>query len=109
MNPSSIGRVGGAGGYPAIRAGIVYAACIQIAAAVISAPDDHFAASPHNCCVILSDSRRIDEGRGSPAIRAWIVSPASIDGAVASIAAPDDHFAAGPRCCMTDSRSRCVG
>ena len=46
-----VGRVGGAGGCPTIRAGIVSPAGVQIGDAIISAPDDHFAASPH-CCVI---------------------------------------------------------
>src|SRR5206468_2627177 len=43
-------RVGGAGGYPTVGGGIVSPTGVQIAAAIMSAPDDHFSASPH-CCV----------------------------------------------------------
>ena len=46
---SGIGRVGGACGCPTIRAGIVSPAGVQVVAdnITVSAPDDHFAASPH--------------------------------------------------------------
>ena len=45
MTVSAIGRVGGAGGCPAIRTGIVSPAGVQ-EAAVTTAPDDHFTAGP---------------------------------------------------------------
>ena len=66
---SGSGRVGGAGGCPTIRAGIVSPAGVQITADIISSPDDHFTASPHGC-VIASASRRVDSARGCPTIRA---------------------------------------
>ena len=47
VTASGSGRVGGAGGRPTIRAGIVSAAGVQIGWCSISAPDDHFAAGPH--------------------------------------------------------------
>ena len=43
---SAIGRVSGAGGCPTIRAGIISPAGVEIRASV-SAPHNHFAASPH--------------------------------------------------------------
>ena len=48
---SASGRVGGAGGCPTIRAGIVSPAGVQIRCAIKSTPDDHFTAGPH-CRVI---------------------------------------------------------
>src|SRR5436305_2056410 len=45
VNASTTGRVGSADSCPTIRAGIVSRACVHIHA-VISAPDDHFAATP---------------------------------------------------------------
>src|SRR5207248_11092637 len=49
VTASTSGRVGSVSRCPAIRAGVILPAGIHIAAqkAVISAPDDHFAASPH--------------------------------------------------------------
>ena len=44
---SGRGRVGGAGGCPTIRAGIVSPAGVQIVPQSASAPDDHFTAGPH--------------------------------------------------------------
>ena len=46
---SASGRASGAGGCPTVGAGVVSAACVPIAAIVMSAPDDHFAASPNSC------------------------------------------------------------
>ena len=74
---SASGRVGGAGGCPTIRAGIVSPAGVQTAAAVKSAPDDHFAAGPH-CRVTDSGSGRVGGAGGCPTIRAGIVSPAGV-------------------------------
>ena len=53
---SARGRVGGAGGCPTIRTGIVSAASVQPARAVKSAPDDHFTAAP-DCGVRQSCQR----------------------------------------------------
>ena len=75
---SGSGRVGGAGGRPTVRAGIVSPAGVQIVPTpVISAPDDHFAAGPH-CRVIRSGSGRVGGAGGCPTIRAGIVSPAGV-------------------------------
>src|SRR5204862_206300 len=89
VNVSGTGRVGGAGGCPAISAGIVSPASVQ-SAAVSSAPDDHLTASP-NCRVLVSRTGRISGGGGCPAVGARIVSPASVQLA-AVISAPDDHL-----------------
>ena len=74
---SAGGRVGGAGGCPTIRAGIVSPAGVQIADTDHSAPDDHFTASPH-CRVNVSGSGRVGGAGGRPTIRAGIVSPAGV-------------------------------
>jgi len=50
-------RIRRAGGCPTIRRGIVFATSVQIIA--LSAPDDHFTASPH-CSVPLTGTRCID-------------------------------------------------
>src|SRR5436309_9466464 len=63
---SAKGRVGSAGGYPAIGARIVSPAGVQIAAA-ISAPHDHFTAGP-DCRVKLSAVWRADNVRWSPCV-----------------------------------------
>ena len=63
----------------------------------ISAPDDHFAASP-DCRVIGSGVGRIGGAGGCPSISAGVILPAGIKSAVGVGSAPDDHFAAGPHC-----------
>src|SRR5207248_3048306 len=50
-------RVGSAGGYPTVGAGIVSPAGHQIVDTGFSTPDDHFAVGPH-CRVIISASGR---------------------------------------------------
>ena len=75
---SGSGRVGGAGGCPTIRAGIVSPAGVEIAVAVASStPDDHFTAGP-DCRVRRSASGRVGGAGGCPTVRAGIVSPASV-------------------------------
>jgi hypothetical protein len=73
------GGVGGAGGCPTVRAGVVSSAGIQPDGGGIckAAPDDHFTASP-NCREISSCGGRVGGAGGYPAIRAGIVPPASI-------------------------------
>ena len=106
---SGSGRVGGAGGCPTVRAGIVSPAGVQRAGAAInSAPDDHFTAGP-DCRVIVSASGRVGGAGGCPTIRAGIVSPAGVQIAAAVISAPDDHFTAGPDCRVMVSGSGRVG
>ena len=46
VNVSGSGRVGGAGGCPTVRAGIVSPAGVQISRCYHSAPNDHFTAGP---------------------------------------------------------------
>src|SRR5439155_27290746 len=67
VKESAKGRVGSAGGYPAIGARIVFRAGVQIAAAVPSTPHDHFAAGP-DCRVKLSAVWRADNVRWSPCV-----------------------------------------
>src|SRR4029077_19499871 len=105
------GRVGGAGGCPTIRAGIVSAAGIKKdIVRANSTPDDHFTAAPDRC-VTGSPSRRVGGAGGSPTIRAGIVSPAAVENAAvrAIKSAPDDHFTASPDCRVIVSASGCVG
>jgi len=100
---SLIGRIGGTGGCPGVRAGIVSPASVQIAAGgAKSAPDDHFTAGP-NCRVEVSRLGRISRAGGCPGVRAGIVSPAIVQPA-ASTSAPDDHLTAAPNCCVEVSR-----
>ncbi len=107
MQVSRLGRIGGTGDGPAIGAGIVSPACIHIAAAVISAPDDHLTAGPH-CRVIVSAIGRIGRAGGCPAISAGIVPPASVQIASAN-ATPYNHFTAGPDCHVTAARLGHIG
>jgi len=84
------GRIGGAGGCPTIRAGIVSPASVAAAQAT---PDDHFTAGPHRR-VIVSGTGRVGHAGGCPAIRARIVSPAGVRSW--EFSTPNDHFTAGP-------------
>ena len=96
MIDSGTGRVGGAGGYPAIGAGIVSSASIQIGS-VAAAPDDHFTTCP-NCCVRISRGWCVGGAGGCPAIGAGIVFAAGVKKRreAAVISSPDDHFTASP-------------
>src|SRR5437588_590532 len=107
------GRVGSAGCGPAVGAGIVSPAGVQIAAA-ISAPHDHFTAGP-DCRVKLSAVGRADNARWSPCVigagrrllRA--VSAAGVQIAGAAKSTPYDHLAPGPYCRVEFSASGCAG
>ena len=77
MGVSGSGRVGGAGGCPGVRAGIVSAAGVYKGAAVKSPPHDHFATGPH-CRVKLSACGRVGGADGCPGVRAGIISPAGV-------------------------------
>src|SRR5207302_2049941 len=95
LKPGS-GRVGEAGGCPTVGAGIVSTAGVQKAAAALSsAPDDHFTAAP-DACVNESRARRIGGARERPAIRAGIVPSPRIDGETTVGTAPYDHLTARP-------------
>ena len=73
---SGRGRVGSAGGCPTVGAGIVSAAGVQ-QAGDISAPDDHFTATPH-CCVTNSDRGGVGGAGGCPTVGAGIVFAAGV-------------------------------
>src|SRR5205823_641271 len=77
---SGSGRAGGAGSNPVVGAGnrqtgAVSPAGVQKAAAVISAPDNHFAAGPH-CRVKLSASGRAGGAGSCPTVGAGFLSTA---------------------------------
>ena len=66
--PAGSRRVSGAGGCPAIGAGIVPPAGVQIGSAAGNpTPDDHFTARPH-CCVTGSGTGRVGGAGGCPCI-----------------------------------------
>src|SRR5439155_23266698 len=95
---SATGRVGGAGGCPAIRAGIVSAARVKREAITSkSAPDDHFAAIP-NRGVSGSGVGRVGGAGGCPTVGNWIVSAAGAGGKSTWDSAPHDHATAGRYC-----------
>ena len=105
---SSIWRVGGAGGGPTVDSGIIAPARLDTMAVPITTPptpDDHFAAGPHYCVIVLS-IRRVGGAGGCPTIHSRIVSAAGIQILVTT---PDDHFTAGPDCCVIGASSRHVG
>ena len=77
MTVRASGRVGGAGGRPTIRGGIIFAAGVQNATSS-AAPDDHFAAGP-DCSVTVSARGRVGGASGCPTVRAGIVSPAGVE------------------------------
>src|SRR5207302_1887927 len=107
---SGRGRAGGARRCPTVGAGIVSPAGVQIATAITSAPDDHFAAGPH-CRVIVSGTGRARGAGSCPTTGGGIVSPAGVQKHLASIAAsvPDAHLAVGPHCRVIESASGRAG
>jgi hypothetical protein len=107
------GRVGGAGCCPAIRAGIISPAGVEIGAAnatSITAPDDHFSASPE-CRVKVSLSGRAGGAGGCPTVGDGIVPAAGVQPGRRGICktAPDDHFTASPDCREINSCGGRVG
>ena len=70
MTASAVGGVGGAGSCPTVRAGIISAACVCVAATYESAPDNHFMAGPD--CRVKSRSTlgSIGHGGSCPSVRA---------------------------------------
>ena len=101
------GRVSRTGRCPSICAGIISATGIENAAAVPSAPDDHFATGP-DCRVKEASRRRVSRARRGPTI-VGIVSPATVQVTFVTIPAPHDHFAAGPHCAVAVSGAGCIG
>ena len=83
--------------------GLYLPAGVQIAAS-LSAPDDHFTASPH-CRVTVSGSGRVGGAGGCPTIRVGLYLP-PVFRKLPLISAPHNHFAAGPHCRVTVS---CIG
>src|SRR6478672_10745850 len=106
MTASVIGRIAGGGSCPTICAGVVPPATVKIrhVRGVLSAPHDHFAASPY-CRGTTSCGWRVGGAGSCPSIGAGIVSPAS----VVNGSAPDNHFAASPYRRVTGSCGWCVG
>ncbi len=94
---SGLRRISGAGGYPAVGAGIISPAGIQVTGVNIeSSPGDHFTAGPYRR-MRRSWQRCIGDAGSCPGIRTGIVSPTRIKiGHLSIKASPDDHFTAGP-------------
>ena len=72
---SGSGRVGGGGRCPAIGAGIVSPAGVQIAALLSIPPQTIISAAGPHCRVTASGDGRIGGAGGCPTIRAGIISP----------------------------------
>src|SRR4029077_11546430 len=69
-------------------------------APVLSAPDDHFAASP-DCCVNGSAGGRVSGAGGHPVVSVGILSPSALEIMIATvpiIPSPHDHLSARPYC-----------
>ena len=108
---SPCGRVDDAGGCPAVVAGIISPAGVQrlvIGAAVISAPDNHLATSPHRR-VRRSGVGRIVGAGGYPSVGAGMISAPGVENGAVVGTAPDNHLAAGPDCRVIVSSSGRVG
>ena len=98
------GHVDQAGRCPRIGAGIVPPAGLKaytvvFTAVTLSAPNDHFAASP-DCRVPETAIGRSRRGCGRPTVGDGIVSAAGVEIVGAAVATPHNHFAAGPYCGM---------
>ena len=92
MAISASGRISGASSGPTVREGIVSPAGIV----GISAPDDHFSASPNGCVAGSRNGRASGTGVG-PSIGSRTVSAASVQiPETITRSSPDDHFSAGP-------------
>jgi hypothetical protein len=75
--------------------------------AIDSAPDDHFAASPHYR-MQPSLRRRACRAGTHPTIEIGIVSAAAIE-QIGVVPTPDDHVASGPNCRVRRSGIRRIG
>ena len=87
-----LGCIGG--GYPTIKITIISTARVR-QIAVVSAPNDHFTASPDGG-VQLSAGWCARRARSNPAICGGIVPPTRIEKARVSRSAPHDHLITGP-------------
>jgi hypothetical protein len=96
--PSGTRRTVTGGACPAINAGIISSAGVEvdILEPVVTSPDDHLAAGPH-CGVNLSGSRGCGR-RGCPTVRVGVVPSAGIQilERVNAESTLDNHFAATP-------------
>jgi hypothetical protein len=106
---SAIGCAGRAGGCPAVGAGIISSAGVQIVTAAIikiPSPDDHLATSP-DCRVRAPRTWRVSSAGGCPGIPGGIIRAAGVQiAAGAVVSAPDNHFATRPDCRMILSAIR---
>jgi hypothetical protein len=86
----------------------VSSAIAEIVDAIISTPDDHFAASPY-CRVVSTTNRWVDRAGSGPTICAGSISAPGVHYADRVIVpSPNDHFAATPHGCVRASTSRRV-
>src|SRR5437764_8662858 len=84
---------------PAVRECIISPAAIV----VISAPDDHFSATPNGSVAGSRNGRASGTGVG-PRIGSRTVSAASVQiPETITRSSPDDHFSAGPHCGVIES------
>ncbi len=88
------------------RSRAVSAARVQ-EAAIVSAPDDHLAATPH-CCGKVAASGSAGGASGCPPISARVISAAAVKKGADVISTPDDHLTAGPDCRVISSTLGCV-
>ena len=105
---SRSGRIGGAGGCPAISAGIVSPASVQRAAAIRSAPDDHLTAGP-NCRVGVSRQRAHWWCWWLSSYQCWDCISRQCSKSCCYQSAPDDHLTASPHCRVIGSGSGRIG
>ena len=89
-------------------AGIVSPACVQIAAAVISAPDDHLTAGPH-CRVKYRAIGRIGRCWWLSSYQCWDCISRQCSKSPVPISTPDNHFTASPDCRVTAARRGRIG
>jgi hypothetical protein len=105
-----MGRVSGASRDPIVRTNVISPAIVKIDpwAAEISAPDDHFVASP-NCRVRVSRRGRGSRGGSCPTVIDRVIFAARVRVVECFIdPAPDNHFAPGPDCRVSDPAERDV-
>src|SRR5437879_10210946 len=104
MAVSASGRISGASSGPTVREGIVSPAGVV----GVSAPDDHFSASPNGCVAGSRNGRASGTGVG-PSIGSRTVSAASVQiPETITRSSPDDHFNAGPDRGVTESNGEDV-
>ena len=109
----SVGRVGGVGGCPTIRRGVISAAGVKKVVSVASAPGYHFEEGPDGG-VTESALRRVGGAGSRPTVGAGIVPATGVGSVttegVVAVPAPDNHLAGcvGPHRSVINSPSRRV-